>query len=201
MAYTSYIVAELATLSGIMSLFFCGIVISHYALYNISAEGQATTRNLFKAFALIAETFLFAYLGVTAVISFQSNTQSFLWSPRLMFATLLWVLLSRAANVFPLALLANCCRKGPSKITFKMAVVMWLAGLRGAIAFALVLQVESASRAYVRLRCLRTPYGTRARVPRVLTCSVHLSVCSLPLSVRCAVLCVCVLCCAVLCSW
>lgn len=45
-------------------------------------------------------------------------------------------LIGRALNIFPLSWLANLCRKR-SKISGKMQVVLWFAGLRGAMAFAL----------------------------------------------------------------
>jgi len=50
---------------------------------------------------------------------------------------ILLVLVSRAANVFPLAAVANRYREEP--ISRKTTVVMWFSGLRGAIAFALSL--------------------------------------------------------------
>jgi hypothetical protein len=46
--------------------------------------------------------------------------------------------LGRALNIFPLTWIANRCRKsGVNKIPPKMQMVLWFAGLRGAIAFAL----------------------------------------------------------------
>jgi NhaP-type Na+/H+ and K+/H+ antiporter len=51
---------------------------------------------------------------------------------------------SRAAHVFTMSNLANCGRK--TKITFKMQIVMWFAGLRGAIAFALALNIPGDNR-------------------------------------------------------
>jgi NhaP-type Na+/H+ or K+/H+ antiporter len=51
---------------------------------------------------------------------------------------LLACLVGRALNIFPLSWLANLCRtKRSNKISGKMQVVLWFAGLRGAIAFAL----------------------------------------------------------------
>lgn len=58
---------------------------------------------------------------------------------------LLLCFISRAAHVFTMSNLANCGRK--TKITFKMQIVMWFAGLRGAIAFALALNIPGENRA------------------------------------------------------
>jgi sodium/hydrogen exchanger 8 len=46
-------------------------------------------------------------------------------------------LIGRAINIFPLTFIANLCRDKSNKIPAKMSVVLWFAGLRGAIAFAL----------------------------------------------------------------
>ena len=46
-------------------------------------------------------------------------------------------LIGRAINIFPLSFIANFCRERSNKITGKTQVVLWFAGLRGAIAFAL----------------------------------------------------------------
>ena len=50
---------------------------------------------------------------------------------------LLLCLVGRFFNIFPLSYLANTCRSGSEKIPIKMQCVLWFAGLRGAIAFAL----------------------------------------------------------------
>ena len=49
-------------------------------------------------------------------------------------------LLGRACNIFPLSILLNYFRE--HKITKKMQFVMWFSGLRGAIAFALALNLD-----------------------------------------------------------
>lgn len=50
-------------------------------------------------------------------------------------------LIGRAANIFPLARLANKYRR--VKIPFKFQVIMWFSGLRGAIAFVLALDLPA----------------------------------------------------------
>jgi len=47
----------------------------------------------------------------------------------------------RAFNIFPLSLIANIRRK--NKISFKMQVMLWFAGMRGAIAFALAMNLKT----------------------------------------------------------
>jgi solute carrier family 9 (sodium/hydrogen exchanger), member 8 len=49
-------------------------------------------------------------------------------------------LVSRACNIFPLSIMLNYFRE--HKITKKMQFIMWFSGLRGAIAFALSLNLQ-----------------------------------------------------------
>ncbi|KAG0500301.1 hypothetical protein HPP92_000373 [Vanilla planifolia] len=43
MAYFSYMLAELLNLSGILTVFFCGIVMSHYTWHNVTESSRVTT--------------------------------------------------------------------------------------------------------------------------------------------------------------
>ncbi|KAI7757591.1 hypothetical protein M8C21_016482, partial [Ambrosia artemisiifolia] len=43
MAYLSYMLAELFYLSGILTVFFCGIVMSHYTWHNVTEKSRVTT--------------------------------------------------------------------------------------------------------------------------------------------------------------
>lgn len=141
-AYACYCVAEIAHLSGIIALFACGVMQAHYAWYNISNVSRTTTRHAFHSFAHICEAFLYAYLGITAVLcATPVFKDKFEWSWQLIIFGILLCVLGRALNIFPLSALANCGRK--TKIPFKQQVLMWFSGLRGAISFALALSMDS----------------------------------------------------------
>lgn len=130
-AYGSYSFAESIDLSGIMSLFFCGIVMSHYNRYNLSPTSQITSHNIFKSMAVLSEYFVFLYIGMGVFTGryTQINVLFFVLCT-------IFCLVARVFNIFPLSYIANWGRK--ETIPLKMQVVMWFAGLRGAIAFALV---------------------------------------------------------------
>merc|ERR1712176_581710 len=130
-------------MSGVMSLFFAGIILSHYAWYNISEVSRKSIPHVVHTFALLSETFLYAYLGITAGASFQPEI-GWKWSPWLIVVTSILCLASRAAHIFPFSWLLNLRRKRP--ISYKMQTVMWFAGLRGAVAFALAMNVNTANR-------------------------------------------------------
>ncbi|XP_041987876.1 sodium/hydrogen exchanger 8 [Aricia agestis] len=132
--YAPYVLAEGIHLSGIMAILFCGIVMSHYTHFNLSTVTQVTMQQTMRTLAFIAETCVFAYLGL-AIFSFKHRVE-----PALVVWSLILCLLGRAANIFPLALLCNKFRE--HKITKKMMFIMWFSGLRGAISYALSLHLD-----------------------------------------------------------
>jgi len=142
-AYASYASAEIMSMSGIVSVFFCGILMGHYAWYNVSQICQVSLFNVVQALAEASEAFVYAYLGITAGVSFNFSASGYEWSPELIILSLALCLLGRALNIFPLALIANCGRK--RKIPFRMQIMMWFSGLRGAIAFALAITIPSTT--------------------------------------------------------
>ncbi|XP_013190837.1 sodium/hydrogen exchanger 8 [Amyelois transitella] len=131
--YAPYVLAEGIHLSGIMAILFCGIVMSHYTHFNLSTVTQVTMQQTMRTLAFIAETCVFAYLGL-AIFSFKHRVE-----PALVVWSIMMCLLGRAANIFPLALLCNKFRE--HKITKKMMFIMWFSGLRGAISYALSLHL------------------------------------------------------------
>ena len=71
-AYSSYLLAQGLGLSGIVSILFCGMVMAHYTLRNLSADSQAVVAQVFEIISLLAETFVFVYLGL-AIFSFSQE--------------------------------------------------------------------------------------------------------------------------------
>jgi len=141
-AYASYTVAEIMEMSGIVSLFVCGIMMEHYACPIVSEVCQICVSNSTKSFAKLSESFVYAYLGITAGLSFDPRSSGYAWSFSFSFYALILCLLGRAANVFPTVFIANLRRN--QKIPTNMQVMIWFAGLRGAIAFALALNIPTS---------------------------------------------------------
>ncbi|XP_020523433.1 sodium/hydrogen exchanger 4 isoform X8 [Amborella trichopoda] len=67
MAYLSYVLSEFLDLSGILTIFFCGIIMSHYAWHNVSESSGITTRHAFATMSFVAQTFIFLYVGMDAL--------------------------------------------------------------------------------------------------------------------------------------
>uniref|UniRef100_A0A7S3D0U5 Sodium/hydrogen exchanger n=1 Tax=Palpitomonas bilix TaxID=652834 RepID=A0A7S3D0U5_9EUKA len=148
--YLSYFLAVTLSLSGIMSMFFCGIIMAHYTIYNVPEETASIVKGLFSTLAMLAESFVFTYVGLS-VFAYKPKME---WSYALILLSILFCLLARAINIFPLSLLANACRKN-KKIGFKMQVVMWWSGLRGAIAYALAINFPlTEHKAYIQATTL-----------------------------------------------
>ncbi|KAJ6821962.1 sodium/hydrogen exchanger 2-like [Iris pallida] len=141
MAYLSYMLAELLDLSGILTVFFCGIVMSHYTWHNVTESSRITTKHAFATLSFIAEIFLFLYVGMDALGIEKWTYVSDSPGKSIAVSSIIigLVLVGRAAFVFPLSFLSNLAKKSPrEKITFNQQVTIWWAGLmRGAVSIAL----------------------------------------------------------------
>ncbi|KAG2394717.1 Sodium/hydrogen exchanger 4 Na(+)/H(+) exchanger 4 [Vigna angularis] len=144
-AYLSYMLAELCDLSGIITVFFCGILMSHYAWYNMAETSRITTRHVFATMSFIAETFIFLYVGMDAldIEKWKMTKLSYGSLMGIYSSLILLILVGRAAFVFPLSAIANytntrASSDQASRITFRQQIIVWWAGLmRGAVSIAL----------------------------------------------------------------
>lgn len=154
--YSSYLLAEGSGLSGIVSILFCGIVMAQYTYENLSKESKELSLNFFSILALLTETLVFGYLGLSLFIFEQVFDVVFI------FAGIAVILLARAANVYPLTAIVNVARSrsGGTIITQKYQFFMWFAGLRGAIAFILSIDVPTAGGPVMRSTTIVIVYFT-----------------------------------------
>lgn len=141
MAYLSYMVSELFDLSAILTVFFCGIVMSHYTWHNVTDKSRVTTKHTFATLSFVAEIFIFLYVGMDALDIEKWNAISDSPGTSIAVTSILLglVLVGRAAFVFPLSFLSNLSKKNADdKINIRQQVVIWWAGLmRGAVSMAL----------------------------------------------------------------
>ncbi|KAF2311008.1 hypothetical protein GH714_019031 [Hevea brasiliensis] len=153
MAYLSYMLAELFYLSAILTVFFCGIVMSHYTWHNVTESSRVTTKYAcFCHFVFVAEIFIFLYVGMDALDiekwKFVSHSPGM--SVGVSAILLGLVLVGRAAFVFPLSFLSNLTKN--EKIDIKQQVTIWWAGLmRGAVSMALAYN-QFTNSGYTQLR-------------------------------------------------
>uniref|UniRef100_A0A667ZLJ5 Sodium/hydrogen exchanger n=1 Tax=Myripristis murdjan TaxID=586833 RepID=A0A667ZLJ5_9TELE len=135
LVYLAYLTAELFSLSAILSMTFCGIGANKYVEANISQKSRTTVKYTMKTLASIAETIIFIFLGISAV-----DKSKWAWDTGLVSCTLIFIFIFRAVGVIGQTWILNRFRLVPlDKID---QVVMSYGGLRGAVAFALVVLLD-----------------------------------------------------------
>ena len=151
--YSSYCCAEAVHCSGILALFATGVCVGHYHVHSLSPPARESAAVALKALAHLAETAVFAYMGLDLLAPPAAHAAAAAAAAPPASAVAAFaafavaaVVVARAVVTVPLCVLANCCREPEERITPAMAAVMVVAGLRGAIAFALARNVASAHR-------------------------------------------------------
>ncbi|XP_050741513.1 sodium/hydrogen exchanger 3 isoform X13 [Drosophila biarmipes] len=134
MAYLAYLNAEIFHMSGILSITFCGITMKNYVESNISQKSHTTVKYALKMLSSSAETIIFMFLGVATVNNMH------VWNTWFVLLTIAFCSVFRVIGVILLSALANRFRL--HKLSRVDQFVMSYGGLRGAVAFALVLLVD-----------------------------------------------------------
>jgi NhaP-type Na+/H+ or K+/H+ antiporter len=133
--WCSYFTAEALSLSGIVTILFCGMIMAIYTKENFSESAKKLTSQGYKVAAFIAETYVFVYLGMS-VFTFPIFNHT-VWL--LVGAALLACFVGRL-HIYIGSWIFNCFRtedSTPPKISGRYMFVMWFSGLRGGVAFAL----------------------------------------------------------------
>ncbi|XP_054711585.1 Na(+)/H(+) exchanger beta-like [Uloborus diversus] len=134
MSYLSYVSAELFHFSGILALTFCGITMKNYVEENISYKSHVTVKYAMKMLASSSETIIFLFLGVSTV---NDNHE---WNTWFVVMTIFFCTVYRTIGVIILTAIANRFRL--HRIDRVEQFILAYGGLRGAVAFALVLIVS-----------------------------------------------------------
>ncbi|XP_069687911.1 probable Na(+)/H(+) antiporter nhx-9 isoform X5 [Periplaneta americana] len=141
MAYLAYLNAEIFHMSGILAITFCGITMKNYVEGNISHKSHTTVKYAMKMLSSSSETIIFMFLGVATV------NKSHDWNTWFVLLTILFCSVYRTIGVIFLTAIANRFRL--HKLNKVEKFVMSYGGLRGAVAFALVLLIDVR---YVKLQ-------------------------------------------------
>ncbi|KAJ3117578.1 Sodium/hydrogen exchanger 8 [Physocladia obscura] len=96
-AYISYLLADVLSLTGIISIFFCGIAMAHYAAGNLSEEARKAS----KISILISRTHVFIILGIKNLLIKHNKDENAAPIP-LNQQTLIWFSGLRGAVAFAL---------------------------------------------------------------------------------------------------
>jgi sodium/hydrogen exchanger-like protein 6/7 len=142
-AYTSYFLSNGLSMSGIVSLLFCGITLKHYAYHTMSRRTQRATKYIFATLAQMSENFIFIYLGLSLFTSAPSSEPVFSYfKPLFIIVSAVAVIFTRYAAVFPLSEAINFFLKHArgqraEELPHSYQMMLFWAGLRGAVGVAL----------------------------------------------------------------
>lgn len=142
-AYTCYFFSNGLSMSGIVSLLFCGITLKHYAYHTMSRRTQRTTKYIFSTLAQLSENFIFIYLGLSLFTSPPTSERVTNYvKPLFIAVTTVAVIFTRYAAVFPLSEAINFFTKHArgqrnEELPHSYQMMLFWAGLRGAVGVAL----------------------------------------------------------------
>ncbi|MES1191143.1 MAG: sodium:proton antiporter [Steroidobacter sp.] len=130
-AYTSFLLAEHFHFSGVLATLCAGLLTGNYGrMASLSSAARDAVDSFWEYIAFVANSLVFLLIGV------HETQQHFLtmWSAILL--TIMLVLISRAAAIYPLCAVFNRSRM---HVDIHHQHVLFWGGLRGALALALVL--------------------------------------------------------------
>lgn len=133
MSYSTFLIAEAAELTGVVAVLFCGICQAHYTYNNLSDDSRTRTKQIFELLNFLAENFIFSYIGVS-MFTFPKHR----FDPLFIVTGFICAAIGRAINIYPLSALLNIARK--PKISWNFQHMLFFAGLRGAMSFALAIR-------------------------------------------------------------
>ena len=133
-AAQAYIMAIMFGFSGILSLIAFGLTQQRYTFRNITNTAVVKTRNVVRGFAMVSELFLFFILGSEFAALDFANIINFA------FIVLAVMTLAR------IIVTGLCCFVGNKmtrhQINWKWQILLIVGGMRGAIAYAMVIQYK-----------------------------------------------------------
>ena len=131
LSYFPFLLCEAFGLSGILCLLFVGMTASLYTLSWMSSASNKAVVEGFSIFSYLSECFCFMYLGICISAKFTEIIIP------LVASCILLMLLSRGLVIFVFAACNNRFRA--KKILFSHQCIIWVSGMRGAVAFSLAL--------------------------------------------------------------
>ncbi|EPT00056.1 hypothetical protein FOMPIDRAFT_1163517 [Fomitopsis schrenkii] len=180
-AYTCYFFSNGLSMSGIVSLLFCGITLKHYAYHTMSRRTQRATKYIFSTLAQLSENFIFIYLGLSLFTSPPSSEKVTNYvKPLFITITTVAVVFTRYAAVFPLSELINLFHRHvrgqrQEELPHSYQMMLFWAGLRGAVGVALAAGFKGDNAQTLRITVLVVVVltvvvfgGTTARMLEVL---------------------------------
>jgi len=133
--YIPFLFAQALGVSGIVAILFMGIAARRYVRPRLSEYSQYLADEFSRVLSHGFEAAVFLNLGLT-VFNIDDGSKKM----DMAFWALFACLVSRGVLVSVIVTCVNCLRRTPSSttrpITFKESILIWFAGLRGAVAYA-----------------------------------------------------------------
>jgi len=134
--WVSYLVADGLGLSGIVAILINGVFLNMYATPNITRGSQKVLKIAYETIAYSTETLVFVFLGI-GVFAFEHPIEEIgIGSIILCIANFN---IARLLNILVVSFFVNRTRSEKTRINGKAQFVMWVGGLRGAMAYALAM--------------------------------------------------------------
>lgn len=130
LAYSAYITAENANVSGVLAVVAAGLLSGNIGLQSMSATSRIVVENFWEFTAFIANSLVFLLIGFVV-------DPSILWANKwIILLAILAVLAARAVVVYGFSAIVR-------NIPFRWQIVLHWGGLRGAITLALALSLTN----------------------------------------------------------
>ncbi|CAB3397496.1 unnamed protein product [Caenorhabditis bovis] len=134
LSYLGYVVSEIFSFSSIIAAAVCGMTLRQFIRKNVDSESLSAIKTFTRNLAISSESFTFILLGL-AVISVPHH-----WDTLFVIATIASCLIYRFVAILGLSWILGCLRN--QKINLNEQLVMCFGGLRGAIAFGIVVSMS-----------------------------------------------------------
>ncbi|CAJ0603189.1 unnamed protein product [Cylicocyclus nassatus] len=131
--YMAYLTAEVTSLSSIIAIAVCGMIMKQYVKGNISTAAGNSVKYFVKMLAQSSETVIFMFLGLSTMYS------EHYWDTAFVVASVVFCLLFRTIGVLVQCFFLNKFRG--KRFTKVDQLILSYGGLRGAIAFGLAISI------------------------------------------------------------